>query len=130
MSAKGLGVTDQRVAILDEVMSLHRHFEADDVHARLRQKGHRISPATIFRTLALLVESGIVQKNPCEQMLGRYEHVFGHQHHDHLVCLACGRIMEFRDGPIERWQQKVAEEHDFQMAGHHLIIRGYCSRCR
>jgi Fur family ferric uptake transcriptional regulator len=130
LSEKGLRVTEERLAILQEVMSLHKHFEADDVHAGLRRSEQRISQATVFRTLVLLVDSGIVRKNPCERIPGRYEHVFGHEHHDHLVCLRCGRIIEFQNGPIEKWQEKVAKQHDFRMAGHYLVIRGYCKECR
>ena len=129
LSEKGLRFTSERLAILLHVMSLHEHFEVDDLHHQLRQKGLSISHATVFRTLALLIDSGIVQKIPCQKMPARYEHVFGHDHHDHMLCLRCGRIIEFHNAPIERSQEKVAKEHGFQMTGHHLIMRGYCENC-
>jgi Fur family ferric uptake transcriptional regulator len=127
---RGLRFTRERKAVLREVMAVHGHFEAYDIAARLRKKGKRVSQTSVYRTLPLLIESGIVRKTPCEDMKARFEHVFGHTHHDHLVCLRCGKVIEFRNDGIEKLQKDVARRKKFAMVGHRLIISGYCSRCR
>ena len=130
VQSKGMRNTRERSVILDEVMHLHRHFEPEEIVMRLRRKGEDVSRASVYRTMALLVDAGIVRKTPCEQMRARFEHVFGHEHHDHLVCIQCGRIIEFHDEQIENRQMKVARKHGFQTTGHRLVIRGYCRNCK
>ena len=126
---KGLRFTPERLSILKEVMASNGHFEADDIFVRLRRKKNRASQTSVFRTLPLLVEAGIVRKTPCDQMEARYEPVFGMDHHDHLICIRCGRIIEFSDEEIERLQEKVAREHQFTLLGHRLVLSGYCDQC-
>jgi len=130
LASKGLRFTREREEILQEVMKIHSHFEVEDLFARLRKKKAGISRASIYRTLPLLLDSGIVRKTPCEAMRARYEHILGHEHHDHMVCLRCGRVIEFKDDDIERLQEKAAKAHGFHVLGHRLVISGLCSRCR
>jgi Fur family ferric uptake transcriptional regulator len=129
LRARRLRNTRERSVILDEVMRLHTHFEPEDIVMRLRRRGKGISRASVYRTMALLVDAGIVRKTPCDQMPARYEHVLGHNHHDHLVCTGCGRIIEFHDEKIERRQREVARRRGFRMTGHRLVISGYCKAC-
>jgi Fur family ferric uptake transcriptional regulator len=129
LKSRGLRCTPERLAILREVMASDGHFEADHIFVRLHGKKARASQTSVFRTLNLLVEAGIVRKTPCDQMKARYEPVFGMHHHDHLVCMRCGRIIEFSDECIERLQQEVARKHNFALLGHRLILSGYCDRC-
>lgn len=128
LEKKGLRCTPERIAILRQVLAAQDHFEAEDIFVRLR--GTKVSRASVYRTLPLLVEAGIVRKTPCDMMEARYEPVFGLQHHDHLVCLACGEVIEFRDPVIEETIEQVAHRHRFSLAGHRLILSGYCHKCR
>jgi len=98
LDKQGLKSTTERQLILDEVLALEDHFEAEDLLIRLRQRGARISKGTIYRTLNLLVESGLVRQVAFVDKHAHYEHVYGHEHHEHLICLSCGKIINFCRG--------------------------------
>ena len=106
------------------------HFDADELHDLLKSKGETLSAATIYRTLPLFVQSGIIKETLRARGRARYEHVWGHEHHDHLECVSCGRIIEFKDDELERLQDKVCRTHGFRAVEHRLGIRGYCAACR
>jgi len=127
---KGRRWTPERQAILAEVFAHHDHFDAEELHLRLRQRGLRISRASVYRTLALLVESGLVAEVFVEDGHMHYEHVYGHEHHCHLRCLGCRRIVEFRDEAVLQVEERLAVAHDFQVTGHKLEVFGYCAACR
>jgi len=130
LKTKGLRLTPARMAILREVMSSEGHFEAQDIFLRLLGKKRRASQTSVFRTLNLLVEADMVCKTPDDRMAARYESIYGIDHHDHLVCVQCGRIVEFKDDAIERQQEKMARKHNFSLVGHRLVLRGYCETCQ
>ena len=130
LSSRGLKWTPERKVILEEVFTTHEHFEADDLLVRLKRKNIRISRATIYRTLELLVESELVRKISFGESHTHYEHVFGHRHHDHLICQRCGNVLEFTNPNIEELQTKVCEDYDFTPDSHCLEIFGLCVKCR
>ncbi len=130
LANQGLRYTRERRLILEEVMARHRHFEPYDLFTRIRAKGEKVSPASVYRTLPLLIQSGIVVKNPCDQMSARHEHVMGHGHHDHLICLECGKIIEFQNDKIQKQLEQAARSHRFRMENHRLVISGLCQSCR
>lgn len=130
LNSKGMRFTGERRQIMEEVMRLHEHFEVEDILLRLRRRGAAVSQTTIYRTLPLLVDSGLVRKTPCDRMKARYEHVLGHDHHDHMVCIRCGEVTEFADKSIERAQREAAKNKKFAMLGHRLVISGICHKCR
>lgn len=125
----GLRFTSERRMILQEVFRRHEHFEAEDIVLGLRQLGQRVSRASVYRTLPLLVESGLLRPVHSDEKHGHYEHVFGHDHHDHLICTRCGATIEFRDDGIERLQVRVCAQHGFRPAHHRLEIIGICAAC-
>ena len=129
LKSKGLKFTPERKIILQEVFSLRKHFNADQLFEKLHKKNKQISRATVYRTLPLLVESGLIIETLRCQGKVSYEQIFGHKHHGHLVCIKCGRIIEFRDERIERLQEEVCKKHNFKPVEHRLGIRGYCSEC-
>ncbi len=124
-----LKMTRERRAILDRVLALRGHFHVDELHAVLNESGLVVSRATLYRTLPVLVEAGIVHKIEMEHGQARYEPIFGRHHHDHIVCLGCGEIVEFQSREIERLQQEICRRKKFRMTGHTHQIRGYCPRC-
>ena len=128
LAGRGLRLTNQRRLILQEILSRREHFEPEDLAYKLRSKG--VSRTSIYRTLPLLAEAGIIRKTPCDLMKARYECVSENEHHDHLVCNRCGKITEFCDNEIENLQKRVAKKYGFEMTGHRLIISGLCSKCR
>ena len=125
-----LKYTPERQKILREVFSLHNHFEADELYFKLRKKGsNRISRATIYRTLPLLEESGLIRRVVFIDKHTHYEHVYGHMHHEHLICLTCGNVIEFYKKSLEDTLEEVARENEFHSLAHKLEITGYCKDC-
>lgn len=130
LSRKGMRSTPEREEILVEVFAHHDHFDVEELIMRLRQRGLKISRASVYRTLALLVESGLVQEVYVEDGHMHYEHVYVHDHHCHMRCLGCRKIIEFHDGDMEEVERRVGADHNFQVTGHKLEIYGYCASCR
>jgi len=127
---KGLRLTKEREKILREIASFHRHFEAEDFLARLNKKGLKISRPTFYRTLNLFIRAGVIGKSNLEDGRVLYEHLPGHDHHDHFVCADCGKIIEFFDPEMEKQQDKICKKFNFLGIRHQMQIFGLCSKCR
>jgi Fur family ferric uptake transcriptional regulator len=130
LASHSLRLTRERRAILDEMLRVRGHFDADALLSHFRRKGRPVSRATLYRTLARLVEAGLVHKIEMAKGQARYEVMVGRHHHDHMICLACGRIVEFESREIERLQEEICRRKGFTMTGHMHQIRGRCSACR
>lgn len=131
---RGLRLTRQRAEILDAIFATHKHVTADDLYELLRQRpaaqALRISRATVYRTLSLLEEGGFIQGLDLGRDGGMlYEHVLGHAHHDHMVCLVCSKILEFHDDELEAVQEAAVRRHGFRAESHRLNVYGTCARC-
>ncbi|HIE28171.1 TPA: transcriptional repressor [Candidatus Poribacteria bacterium] len=121
--------TKERRIILESAFATHRHFEVDDLLFQLRSNNKRVSKATIYRTLPLLVRSGLLREVHDDDKHTHYEHIYGHEHHDHLICLNCGKIIEFGNPIIESLQDEVCKQHEFTPVKHRYEILGYCREC-
>ncbi len=130
LQKRGMKFTPERKIILDEVFSLRTHFDVERLYKKLHRYAKGISWATIYRTLPLLIESGLVREALRYKEKVSYEHTFGQQHHDHMVCIGCGKIIEFRDERIERLQDKICKKYKFTPVEHRLGIKGYCDKCK
>ena len=130
LESKKLKFTIERQKILDRVFANHKHFEADELLVDLRQNKLKISKATIYRTLSLLVKSGLLREVIFGERHAHYEQVYGYEHHDHLVCNTCGKIIEFVENRIEKLQDEVCKENNFEPESHRLQIQGFCEDCR
>ena len=130
LETKGLKCTHERKCIFDEVQRIGAHFDADKLYERFKERGERISRATVYRTLPLLLEAGVVQKSAGDGKQDFFEKTGKKGHHDHMVCLTCGKIIEFRNETIEREQDDISKKHQFKIAFHDHRIFGYCSKCR
>jgi Fur family ferric uptake transcriptional regulator len=129
LQSKGLKFTPERQAILNYAFASKKHFEAEELLIDMRQNGRRVSKATIYRTLALLVQGGLLREVIFGEKHAHYEHVHDHEHHDHLVCSGCGNIIEFTDERIEKLQDEVCNKHKFRAVTHRLQITGLCRDC-
>ncbi len=125
----GLSLTAARRAILGGIVSSRGHFDADELHDALKKRGDSLLAATIYRTLPLFVRSGIIRETLRARGRARYEHAWERQHHDHLECISCGSVIEFRDDALEKLQDRVCRQHGFRPVEHALGIRGYCAAC-
>ena len=130
LSVKGLRDTSERRAVVGAVFEKHRHFEADDLLLWVKSQEARVSRATINRTLELLVSSGLVRQMTFgDKSAQHYEQVLGIPHHDHLICLACGRVEEVFSAELEREQDALCSRHGFTVHHHNLEVFGLCRRC-
>lgn len=128
---RALKLTAQRRRIFDRAFSVHSHFSADTLYNWLREEqGPRVSRATVYRTLALLCEGNFMRSLDAGRGELVYEHILGHRHHDHMVCLDCGRIEEFSDERIEAAQLEACALKGFELVNHDLRLMGYCRSCR
>ena len=128
---QGLPVTQQRASVAGVVFASDEHLSVEEIEGRLRTRGERIGKATIYRTLDLLVRSKLVDEHDFGEGFKRYEHRLSRQPvHEHLICLSCAKVTEFRSREIVRLEARVAREHGFQPARHKLEIYGLCSDCR
>ena len=130
LAGQGLKLTNERAALVREIFSTHYHFEADELLFKIKEKGVKISRATIYRTLELLVKSGIVRRVHLGEDHYHYEYVSGNSHHDHLICTTCGSVIEFHDPAIEARQLEICERKKFTPTFHNLQILGICDTCR
>lgn len=126
---QGGRVTSERLALFDEIFAQHRHINAEDLLRSLKGRGVRISRATVYRNLDLLVEHGLVTRHRLGRRQFVYEHVHEGQAHDHLVCTACGRVVEFVSPGISALQAEICRAHGFVPSRHSLQILGLCQAC-
>lgn len=130
LKSKGLKLTRERETILDQVFSVHDHFDVEDLLYMLRKGKKKVSRASVYRTLSLLVGSGLVEKVDFGEGKAYYEHVFGHLHHDHLICKGCGKVVQFEDQVIEKRQEGICKDYGFHLDYHTLNIFGLCPKCQ
>jgi Fur family ferric uptake transcriptional regulator len=125
-------LTDERRTLLQVVRNKKGHFEAEDIFRELQKKGHKVSLATVYRNFSVMVEAGILRRVALglERAPMQFECIWGQEHHDHLVCLGCGKKVEFSYPAIDVLQEEVAREHSFTLVGHHLELHGLCSACQ
>jgi Fur family transcriptional regulator, ferric uptake regulator len=129
LAAKGLRVTRQRRQVLEALAGERDDATAQQIHARLRDRGQAIGLATVYRTLALLGELGVVDSlahTPGELCY----RLCSDGHHHHLVCSSCHRVVELVDCEIDSWLDDVASDHGFVATGHQLEVTGVCAACR
>jgi Fur family ferric uptake transcriptional regulator len=130
LRSRGLRNTEARRTILACVFGGSGHFTAEDLLDRLRASGARVSRASVYRTLGLLVEGGFVETREFRRGQMMYEAMLGQHHHDHLICSKCAKIVEFENPEIEALQERVARAHGFVLESHSLRLYGRCSSCR
>ena len=126
---RGDRVTTARRIVFGAVFARHDHFRADDLAGALASGANRVSRGTIYRTLALLVDAGLVRELHDDDTHAHYEHVFGHADHEHMVCRQCGRFVEFRDPVLSDRVERICRDHGFQRTSHRLVVFGTCDRC-
>ncbi|MCH8289173.1 MAG: transcriptional repressor [Candidatus Marinimicrobia bacterium] len=122
--------TPARLSIFKEVYSSSEHFDADEIYFRLRSEKKRVSRATVYRTLDLLVENGFVSKVNVGQSQVHFENTLAQKHHEHLVCTQCGKIIEFNNKLLEEEQNRICKEYGFLPTKHNLIVFGLCDKCQ
>lgn len=131
VSKNGLKVTRQRELIAEVFFADGGHLSAEDLLAQVRAHDQRVSLATVYRTLKLLGESGLAEPHNFGDGQTRYEPAVGDEHHhDHIICVQCGKIVEFVNEDIERLQHEIATAHGFTLTDHRMELYGVCPDCQ
>ncbi len=129
ISKHHLKVTKERSAILRAFIEAERHVTAEELYRMMKEQYASIGLATIYRTLNLFCECGLAEQRQFGDGHARYELTYNVNHHDHLVCTQCKKIIEFENLDIEKLQDKVAKAHRFTVYSHKLELYGLCSDC-
>lgn len=127
---KGLKKTVERSKILEVITGIPGHFDAEALLKSISRRNLKVSRASAYRTIKLLVEAGIIRESIMRDGRTIYEYGPAKTHHDHMVCIKCGALIEFSDALIEKHQQEICRKHKFTMTGHRLEISGICGSCR
>lgn len=127
---RGLKRTAQRDLILDIFLRTEEHLSSEDLYRLVQKDDPSIGQTTVYRTLKLLTEAGLAREVRFGDGRTHYEHNYKHQHHDHMICSECGRIIEFFSAELEAIQDAMAAKHRFEVTQHLLRIIGVCAECR
>lgn len=127
---RGLKLTQARRELLNLIFSNHKHFTADELFDDCRKHSIRVSKATLYRTLTILLDCKLLVDHDFGEGSRYYEHIYGHRHHDHFFCTVCKNIIEFRSEKIEALQDEAAAELGFYPVRHTLAIFGVCEGCK
>ncbi|HVN70721.1 MAG TPA: Fur family transcriptional regulator [Desulfomonilia bacterium] len=134
LHSSGGRLTSERQALLRTICDINGHFKPYHLLDLLKEQGYNLSLTTVYRNLALLVQAGIIRR-ACIREDTRsggawYEHIWDHDHHDHLICSRCGKMIEFSYPAIDVLQEAAAKEHGFTLERHSLELIGICPNCR
>ena len=129
LKTKGLKLTGPRKVILDIIFTYHQHFNVDALYDVIRKDHQNVSRATIYRTMPLLVESGLIKQSLRCQSKDYYEHIHGHKDHLHLLCIKCGNIIEIESKVIDETLARLAAEKNFILNDYNLGAKGVCEAC-
>jgi Fur family ferric uptake transcriptional regulator len=129
LKENGLRFTPGRARILEAAVSHPAHFDADELYLKLRMGHERISKASVYRTIPLLLACGLIRAVGHHNGRYHYEHIYGHAHHCHLRCLRCGKLVEFTLSQWKEIEDQVGKKHGFAITGYRLELQGYCREC-
>lgn len=125
-----LPVTRQRLAVAEELFRSGDHPSVEDLERRLLGSGAQVGTATLYRTLEVLVRSGLAREHDFGEGFKRYEAMASAPAHDHLICGRCGKVEEFANDRLERLLRMTADEHRFLYRRHRVDVHGLCTSCR
>jgi len=127
---KNMRNTAEREVILQAISASVDHFDVDNLYLQLRRQNHKVSKASIYRTIPLLLECGLIQESFYQDGRILYEHIFGQGHHCHMRCLECGLVVEYALEDLQHVEQKLSARYGFEIQGHRLEVYGTCPQCR
>lgn len=125
-----LKVTSQRLKVLEAFLKTEKHLSCEELYLIVHRNAPEVGYTTVYRTLKLIQKSGLGREVDFGDRVSRLEHEYGHPHHDHMVCLKCGKLLEVYEPEIEALQDKLAQKKNFTPVRHKMEIFGYCANCQ
>ncbi|MBN2126109.1 MAG: transcriptional repressor [Deltaproteobacteria bacterium] len=129
ISNNGLRNTPEREEIIREIFSRPDHFDVDELYLRIRKRGGRVSKASIYRNIPLIMESDLIREVWYEDGHMHYEPIITRDEHAHLRCKGCGKVIEFRAKELKKLEQRLRRTYHFDIVDLSLDVRGYCREC-
>lgn len=130
LSKNNMAATEQRRIVLEVFLGTEGHHSCEELYVHVSKRDSSISPATVYRTIKLLADSGIAEPLDFGDGVTRFECRHNKHHHDHLVCIRCNRRIEVIEDRIEELQDKLARKHGFTVNRHKMVLYGICPHCR
>lgn len=130
LKERGFRKTPERFNILEEIYKMNVHFDAEDLYIHMKNREYRVSRATVYNTLEILLECDLVKRHQFGKNLARYEKSYHYKQHDHLICTKCDKVIEFCDPRIQQIKDTVADFFNFTIDSHSLNLYGICNECR